>query len=63
MSFTIKPAGEVEITHLKCPLCRLKVPRVGIKKGSTIDGLFWSCRRCGNRWEVEATVEKSEKIK
>ena len=63
MSFVIKPAGEAEITHLNCPLCREKVPRVGIKKGSTVIGLTWKCRRCGNLWEVEATEGKSEKMK
>lgn len=55
--FKIIPAEKSEITHITCPHCKDKVPRVGLKKGSTVDGLTFTCRRCGMLWEVKTTAE------
>ena len=51
--FTITPAKESEVTNLVCPHCHEKVPRVGIKKGSKLEGLTFRCKRCGQLWEVK----------
>jgi transposase-like protein len=55
--FKIIPAEKSEVTHLVCPHCKDKVPRVGLKKDSVVDGLTWTCRRCGMLWEVKTTAE------
>lgn len=49
----ICPAKEAEITKIVCPKCREKVPRIGMEKGSRIDGLTFKCRRCGNLWRIK----------
>ena len=51
--FTITPAKESEVTKLVCPHCHEKVPRIGIKKDSKLEGLTFKCRRCGLLWEVK----------
>ena len=51
--FTITPAKESEITKLVCPHCHERVQRIGIKKGSKVEGLTFKCRRCGLLWEVK----------
>ena len=48
----IAPTMESEITKIVCPHCNEKVQRIGIKKGSNIQGLTFKCRRCGKLWEV-----------
>ncbi len=52
--FNIIPAEETEITKIVCPDCKERVPKIGIKKDSTIKGLTFRCRRCGKLWEVQA---------
>ena len=49
----ITPTEASEVTRLKCPECEEKVPRVGIKKGSLVDGLTFKCKRCGKLWSVK----------
>lgn len=49
----ISPTTESEITKIVCPKCREKLARVGIEKGSRIEGLTFRCRRCGNLWSVK----------
>ncbi len=49
----ITKAKESEVTKLVCPHCHEKVPRVGIKKDSKIEGLTFKCRKCGFLWEVK----------
>lgn len=48
----IKPTDTAEITKLVCPHCNEKLPRIGLRKGSKIEGLTFRCRRCGLLWEV-----------
>ena len=50
---TITAAKKSEVTKLVCPHCREKLARVGIKKGSKLEGLTFKCRRCGLLWEVK----------
>lgn len=50
---TIIPAEASEVTRLKCPECEEKLPRVGIKKDSQIEGLTFKCKRCGKLWGVK----------
>ena len=50
---TIIPAEACEVTRLKCPECKEKLPLVGIKKDSQIDGLSFKCKRCGKLWETK----------
>lgn len=51
--FTITPTVESEITRIVCPHCNEKVPRVGLTKGSKIQGLTFKCRKCGRLWTVK----------
>ena len=51
--FIIVPAKESEVTKLVCPHCHERVQRIGIVKGSKIEGLTFKCRRCGQLWEVK----------
>lgn len=53
----IIPAEKSEVTHLVCPHCKDRVPRVGLKKDSAVDGLTWTCRRCGMLWGVKTNSE------
>lgn len=53
----IIPTEASEVTRLTCPKCGEKVPRVGIKKGSHIEGLTFKCKRCGELCEVIAKTE------
>ena len=53
----IIPTEASEVTRLTCPKCGDKVPRVGIKKDSTISGLTFKCHRCGQLCEVKAKTE------
>ena len=47
------PAEASEVTRLKCPECKEKLPLVGVKKDSRIDGLCFKCKRCGALWSVK----------
>ena len=49
----IIPAEACKVTRLKCPECKEKLPLVGIKKDSQIDGLSFTCKRCGRLWETK----------
>ena len=48
----ITPIGESKVTRIKCPRCREKLPRIGLLEGSKIDGLSFTCKKCGERWKV-----------
>ena len=48
----IVPTDVSDITKVVCPHCRERVPRIGIKKNSRIDGLTFRCRKCGKLWEI-----------
>lgn len=39
------------LTHITCP-CGAKVRRVGLRKGSRIEGLTFFCDRCKGTFEV-----------
>lgn len=54
--FKIIPAEVTAITKLSCPHCGERVPRVGLKRGSSVSGLTFRCRRCGRFWEVVANT-------
>ena len=43
----IVPAERQEVTKLVCPDCKERVKGVGLAKGSNIDGLLFTCRKCG----------------
>jgi uncharacterized Zn finger protein len=47
------PAETAEVTKISCPKCNEKVPRVGLLKGSKVEGLTFKCKRCGSFWEVK----------
>lgn len=47
------PAEAAEVTKISCPKCNEKVPRVGLLKGSKVEGLTFKCKRCGSFWEVK----------
>lgn len=49
----IKPVESSGVTKISCPLCNEKIPRVGLLKGSRVDGLTFKCKKCGNFWEVK----------
>lgn len=52
--FTITPAETAStLTKIACPECGEKIPRVGLLRGSKIEGLTFRCRRCGRLWEVK----------
>lgn len=53
----IIPTEACEVTRLTCHKCGEKVPRVGIKKDSHIEGLTFNCKRCGELCEVIAKTE------
>lgn len=50
---TIKEIGGTENTKIVCPHCKEKVPRIGMKKDSKIEGLTFKCRKCGKLWEIK----------
>jgi len=50
---SITPTVKSEITHIVCPQCNEKVPRIGLQKDSKIDGLTFKCRKCGKLWTVK----------
>lgn len=48
----IKPAEPGEVKRIICPTCGVKLPRVGLKKDSKVDGLTFRCGKCGAFHEV-----------
>lgn len=52
--FIIFPAKVSDVTKIICPQCNEKVPRIGLKQDSKVDGLTFKCRRCGELWEVKS---------
>lgn len=42
----IAPAEKGELTKLYCPRCSERVRGVALLKGSTVDGLTFTCKRC-----------------
>ncbi len=42
------------ITKLVCPLCKEKVPRVGLLNNSQVSGLTFKCKKCGSMWQVQS---------
>ena len=49
----ITPTEASDVTKISCPRCNEKIPRVGLKKGSKIEGLTFKCKRCSYFWEVK----------
>jgi hypothetical protein len=49
---TITPTSKSNVTKLACPDCKEYVRGVGIEKGSTINGLILTCKRCKRDWSV-----------
>lgn len=49
---TITPASKSNVTKLACPDCKEYFRGVGIEKGSTINGLILTCKRCKRDWSV-----------
>ena len=54
MPLIITPCEKQEITKIVCPMCKERVRQVGLLKGSKIDGLTFSCKRCDNLWKVKS---------
>lgn len=48
----VKEIGETEVTKISCPKCKERLPRVGLLKNSTVDGLTFKCKRCGKFFAV-----------
>ena len=42
------------ITKLVCPVCKERVPRIGLLSDSRITGLTFKCKKCGRMWQVES---------
>lgn len=57
MALHIEKTGRTEVTKLVCPECGEKVKQIGLRKDSTIDGLSFKCKRCGEYFEVKTTKE------
>jgi transcription initiation factor IIE alpha subunit len=51
----IKPAEACKVTRLRCYACRERLPRVGLKENSRIEGLTFTCAKCGKVNEVDTT--------
>ena len=49
----IIPVEPSEIRRIECPKCGRKLPQVGLKKDSKIDGLTFRCGKCGAFHEVK----------
>lgn len=49
----ITPTDTTEVTKISCPKCNDKLPRVGLQKGSKIEGLSFKCKKCGSIWSVK----------
>ncbi len=49
----ITPTDTQQVTKLICPHCNERVPRIGLLKGSKIDGLTFKCKKCSKTFEVK----------
>ncbi len=49
----ITPTEKKDITHISCPHCGEKLPRIGLTKNSQVKGLTFRCRRCQKLWEIQ----------
>lgn len=49
------PAEPGEITRIICPCCGTKLPRVGLQKDSKVEGLTFTCGKCGTLHKVKTT--------
>lgn len=49
----IIPTTATQVTRITCPCCREKIPKVGLKKDSHIDGLTVFCHKCKSYYEVK----------
>lgn len=47
---TVEPS---EVRRIICPKCGRKLPQVGLKKDSRIEGLTFRCGKCGAYQEVK----------
>ena len=43
----IFPVEPSEVSRIVCPKCGTKLPQVGLKKDSKVDGLTFRCGKCG----------------
>jgi transcription initiation factor IIE alpha subunit len=53
----ITPAEACRVTRLRCYACRERLPRVGLKENSHIEGLTFTCAKCGKVNEVDTKEE------
>lgn len=49
----IIPTEASEVKRISCPKCGEKIPRVGLKRDSHIDGLTFRCGKCGMFYEIK----------
>lgn len=54
----ITKTTEAQVSKIECPLCGKRVPKVGLLKGSHVEGFTFKCSQCGNYWEVQTTEDK-----
>lgn len=50
----ITPTEACAVKRLHCATCGEKLPRVGLKKDSHVDGLTFGCGKCGTVNEVKS---------
>lgn len=49
----IVPTDATAVRRIACATCHEKLPRVGLKKDSRIEGLTFRCGKCGTFNEVK----------
>lgn len=49
----IVPTTASQVTRIACPECKEKIPKIGLRKGSKIDGLTVYCHKCKTYYEVK----------
>ena len=50
----IIPTEASAVKRIACPQCGEKLPRVGLKRDSHIEGLTFRCGKCGTMNEVKS---------
>ncbi len=50
----IIPTEDSAVKRIACPQCVEKLPRVGLKRDSHIEGLTFRCGKCGTMHEVKS---------
>jgi uncharacterized Zn finger protein len=50
----IIPTEASAVKRIACPQCGEKLPRVGLKRDSHIEGLTFRCGKCGTMLEVKS---------